>query len=160
MRRGSRDPRCHGVIRKRRIDSVSRHARPPEADTTLLLLQLSPLATPLPPAHTPPRRPPLTSYAPSSPARVQPVRTPSWPPKPKPRTSSTTTPLVSGDSSSRHSCRIADRPPCAAVFSKSYCPYCKATKSLLSEAGAKPYILELDQIGRFPAHSVHSLGHH
>ncbi|KAL1589594.1 hypothetical protein WHR41_01707 [Cladosporium halotolerans] len=33
-----------------------------------------------------------------------------------------------------------------AVFSKSYCPYCKATKSLLSEAGAKPYILELDQI--------------
>ena len=34
-----------------------------------------------------------------------------------------------------------------AVFSKSYCPYCKATKSLLSEMGAKPYILELDQIG-------------
>merc|ERR1711941_110788 len=33
-----------------------------------------------------------------------------------------------------------------AVFSKSYCPYCKATKSLLSEAGAKAYILELDQI--------------
>ena len=34
-----------------------------------------------------------------------------------------------------------------AVFSKSYCPYCKATKSLLSEAGAKPYIIELDQVG-------------
>merc|ERR1711877_72021 len=33
-----------------------------------------------------------------------------------------------------------------AVFSKSYCPYCKATKSLLSELGAKPYILELDQV--------------
>lgn len=35
----------------------------------------------------------------------------------------------------------------AAVFSKSYCPYCKATKSLLSELGAKPYIIELDQVG-------------
>ncbi|KAI7262425.1 hypothetical protein KC345_g9436 [Hortaea werneckii] len=33
-----------------------------------------------------------------------------------------------------------------AVFSKSWCPYCKATKSLLSEMGAKPYILELDQV--------------
>ncbi|KAH9839674.1 Glutaredoxin [Teratosphaeria destructans] len=33
-----------------------------------------------------------------------------------------------------------------AVFSKSYCPYCKATKSLLSELGAKPYIIELDQV--------------
>ncbi|KAI9753113.1 MAG: hypothetical protein M4579_005327 [Chaenotheca gracillima] len=33
-----------------------------------------------------------------------------------------------------------------AVFSKSYCPYCKATKSLLSELGAKPFILELDQV--------------
>ncbi|RMY24451.1 hypothetical protein D0867_01374 [Hortaea werneckii] len=33
-----------------------------------------------------------------------------------------------------------------AVFSKSWCPYCKATKSLLSELGAKPYILELDQV--------------
>ena len=34
-----------------------------------------------------------------------------------------------------------------AVFSKSWCPYCKASKQLLSEMGAKPYILELDQIG-------------
>lgn len=34
-----------------------------------------------------------------------------------------------------------------AVFSKSYCPYCKATKSLLSEMGAKPFIIELDQVG-------------
>ncbi|KAK3055473.1 Glutaredoxin [Extremus antarcticus] len=33
-----------------------------------------------------------------------------------------------------------------AVFSKSYCPYCKATKSLLSEMGVKPYIIELDQV--------------
>ncbi|EMR69796.1 hypothetical protein MGN70_002597 [Eutypa lata] len=33
-----------------------------------------------------------------------------------------------------------------AVFSKSYCPYCKATKSLLDSTGAKYYALELDQI--------------
>ncbi|KAE9985505.1 hypothetical protein BLS_007564 [Venturia inaequalis] len=33
-----------------------------------------------------------------------------------------------------------------AVFSKSYCPYCKATKSLLSELGAKYYAIELDQV--------------
>ncbi|KAK0510182.1 hypothetical protein JMJ35_007576 [Cladonia borealis] len=33
-----------------------------------------------------------------------------------------------------------------AVFSKSYCPYCKATKALLSEMGAKPYVIELDQV--------------
>ncbi|PNS16395.1 Glutaredoxin [Sphaceloma murrayae] len=33
-----------------------------------------------------------------------------------------------------------------AVFSKSYCPYCKATKELLSRAGAKFEVLELDQI--------------
>jgi len=34
-----------------------------------------------------------------------------------------------------------------AVFSKSYCPYCKATKQLLSEQGAKFYAIELDQVG-------------
>lgn len=34
-----------------------------------------------------------------------------------------------------------------AVFSKSYCPYCNATKSLLSEMGAKYYAIELDQVG-------------
>lgn len=34
-----------------------------------------------------------------------------------------------------------------AVFSKSYCPYCKATKELLSKTGAKYEVLELDQIG-------------
>ncbi|KAF2092199.1 glutaredoxin domain-containing protein [Saccharata proteae CBS 121410] len=33
-----------------------------------------------------------------------------------------------------------------AVFSKSYCPYCRATKSLLSELGAKFYAIELDQV--------------
>ncbi|KAH7047391.1 putative glutaredoxin Grx1 [Macrophomina phaseolina] len=33
-----------------------------------------------------------------------------------------------------------------AVFSKSYCPYCRATKSLLSELGAKYYAIELDQV--------------
>ncbi|KAL4751840.1 thioredoxin-like protein [Aspergillus terricola var. indicus] len=32
------------------------------------------------------------------------------------------------------------------VFSKSYCPYCKASKSLLSELGANYYALELDTI--------------
>ena len=34
-----------------------------------------------------------------------------------------------------------------AVFSKSYCPYCKATKELLSKLGAKYEVTELDQIG-------------
>jgi glutaredoxin 3 len=34
-----------------------------------------------------------------------------------------------------------------AVFSKSYCPYCKATKSLLDSMGAKYYAIELDQVG-------------
>jgi thiol-disulfide isomerase/thioredoxin len=33
------------------------------------------------------------------------------------------------------------------VFSKSYCPYCKSTKSLLSSLDASYYVLELDQIG-------------
>lgn len=36
-----------------------------------------------------------------------------------------------------------------AVFSKSYCPYCKSTKSLLSDLGAKSYIIELDQVGTY-----------
>ena len=34
-----------------------------------------------------------------------------------------------------------------AVFSKSWCPYCKASKQLLTEMGARPYIIELDQVG-------------
>lgn len=33
------------------------------------------------------------------------------------------------------------------MFSKSYCPYCKASKSLLTELGAKFYTIELDQVG-------------
>ncbi|KAI4117885.1 MAG: hypothetical protein LQ338_007483 [Usnochroma carphineum] len=33
-----------------------------------------------------------------------------------------------------------------AVFSKSYCPYCRASKTLLSEKGAKFYVIELDQV--------------
>jgi len=33
-----------------------------------------------------------------------------------------------------------------AVFSKSWCPYCKATKALLTETGAKFYSIELDQV--------------
>lgn len=35
------------------------------------------------------------------------------------------------------------------VFSKSYCPYCRATKSLLDEKHAKYYKIELDQVGMF-----------
>lgn len=33
------------------------------------------------------------------------------------------------------------------VFSKSYCPHCKATKSTLSGLGVEAVVLELDQIG-------------
>jgi len=33
-----------------------------------------------------------------------------------------------------------------AVFSKSYCPYCKATKATLTEMGANFYAIELDQV--------------
>jgi hypothetical protein len=33
------------------------------------------------------------------------------------------------------------------VFSKSYCPYCKASKALLNEKGAKYFLMELDQVG-------------
>jgi hypothetical protein len=45
-----------------------------------------------------------------------------------------------------------------AVFSKSYCPYCRATKQLLSDSGAKFYAIELDQVGMFtkcPSLSLH-----
>jgi len=40
---------------------------------------------------------------------------------------------------------IIDENP-VVVFSKSYCPYCQASKQTLSELGAKPHVLELDQI--------------
>lgn len=33
-----------------------------------------------------------------------------------------------------------------AVFSKSYCPYCRASKALLTELGANFYVVELDQV--------------
>ncbi|KAF2729624.1 glutaredoxin [Polyplosphaeria fusca] len=33
-----------------------------------------------------------------------------------------------------------------AVFSKSYCPYCRAAKKMLSDNGAKFYTIELDQV--------------
>ena len=36
---------------------------------------------------------------------------------------------------------------CLVVFSKSYCPYCKASKTLLNELNAKYTTIELDQIG-------------
>ncbi|EXJ73061.1 glutaredoxin 3 [Cladophialophora psammophila CBS 110553] len=32
------------------------------------------------------------------------------------------------------------------VFSKSYCPYCHASKTLLNELKAKYYLLELDEV--------------
>lgn len=32
------------------------------------------------------------------------------------------------------------------MFSKSYCPYCRATKRLLDGEGAKYFALELDQV--------------
>ena len=35
------------------------------------------------------------------------------------------------------------------VFSKSYCPYCKATKSTLSDLGAEFTTYELDQLGMY-----------
>ncbi|KAF2850017.1 glutaredoxin [Plenodomus tracheiphilus IPT5] len=40
---------------------------------------------------------------------------------------------------------IIDENP-VAVFSKSYCPYCRQAKQLLSESGAKFYAIELDQV--------------
>ncbi|KAJ1328924.1 glutaredoxin 3 [Microdochium nivale] len=39
---------------------------------------------------------------------------------------------------------IIDSNP-VAVFSKSYCPYCTATKKLLDSTGANYFLLELDQ---------------
>ncbi|KAI1126922.1 thioredoxin-like protein [Nemania abortiva] len=33
-----------------------------------------------------------------------------------------------------------------AVFSKSYCPYCNASKKLLDSMGAKYFLIELDQV--------------
>jgi hypothetical protein len=44
--------------------------------------------------------------------------------------------------------KIIDENP-VVVFSKSYCPYCKSSKALLSEKGAKYFLMELDQVGMF-----------
>jgi thiol-disulfide isomerase/thioredoxin len=43
---------------------------------------------------------------------------------------------------------IIDENP-VAVFSKSYCPYCRQAKELLSQSGAKFYAIELDQVGTY-----------
>jgi glutaredoxin 3 len=43
---------------------------------------------------------------------------------------------------------IIDENP-VAVFSKSYCPYCRAAKQLLSDSGAKFFAIELDQVGMY-----------
>lgn len=40
---------------------------------------------------------------------------------------------------------IIDENP-VAVFSKSYCPYCRASKATLTELGASFYVIELDQV--------------
>jgi len=34
-----------------------------------------------------------------------------------------------------------------AIFSKSYCPYCRASKEAFADAGANPFVVELDQVG-------------
>ena len=49
-----------------------------------------------------------------------------------------------------------------AVFSKSWCPYCRAAKQLLTDQGAKFYTVELDEVGMSaflrlavsPSHSI------
>jgi glutaredoxin 3 len=51
---------------------------------------------------------------------------------------------------------IIDENP-VAVFSKSYCPYCNATKKLLSESGAKFYAIELDQVGTYSPYFANAL---
>lgn len=46
-----------------------------------------------------------------------------------------------------------------AVFSKSYCPHCRATKSLLDAAGAKYFSIELDQVGMYPTFPIIRVNH-
>ncbi|KAL8926809.1 MAG: hypothetical protein Q9172_001625 [Xanthocarpia lactea] len=43
-----------------------------------------------------------------------------------------------------------------AVFSKSYCPYCTASKTLLSDLGAKFYVIEMDQVERPKTNHPHA----
>lgn len=41
--------------------------------------------------------------------------------------------------------KIIDENP-VVVFSKSYCPYCRASKTLLNELHAKYFLMELDEV--------------
>lgn len=45
------------------------------------------------------------------------------------------------------------------VFSKSYCPYCKASKALLKEQNAKFYLMELDEVGTLQLSPCHDSYH-
>jgi glutaredoxin 3 len=40
------------------------------------------------------------------------------------------------------------------VFSKSYCPYCRASKALLNDLHAKYFLMELDQVGTCEHHAI------
>lgn len=44
------------------------------------------------------------------------------------------------------------------VFSKSYCPYCRATKSLLTQKGVAFGSIELDEDSKFLTHPKRSKG--
>ena len=44
------------------------------------------------------------------------------------------------------------------VFSKSYCPYCRASKSLLNEKHAKYFLMELDEVGTLRLSQAFLLG--
>jgi len=67
----------------------------------------------------------------------------------RPKASSTTTLSVRFNPSELVGKIFANVPRPIAVFSKSWCPYCKASKALLSEKGAKFYLMELDQVGTY-----------
>lgn len=54
---------------------------------------------------------------------------------------------------------IIDENP-VAVFSKSYCPYCRQAKELLSKSGAKFYAIELDQVGTYKSKHYEERGVH
>jgi hypothetical protein len=107
-----------------------------------LLLPLYKIHTPSPTVTPDKRCPTFRSYVDSS-FRVSTLQI-CLPPRPKPKTS-----LMRMVSVCHHILpflRIAAN-MCVAVFSKSYCPHCKATKTLLSDLGAKYYTIELDQVG-------------
>ena len=108
--------------------------------------------------HRPPR---LSSAGFSASSPPIPPRCP--PQRPKPKALSMTTRLVcvsvklaklQVDNTQANTLRLI-----IAVFSKSWCPYCKATKALLSEMGAKFEVTELDQVGMqgFPSCHITSI---